>query len=215
MSFLDFLLPAKMCLICGNKKAVKYGLCSDCLHCFEFIRAPICRLCGKPLNEKYIAVNSGKCPDCMEGRIFDEARSCVVYTEEIHDFIYLFKYKGDIKLKYVFGEMMLDALRQWHPSVDVIVPVPMHRDKLKIRGFNQAVLLSEYISDKTKIPYEEYIVKSTATWAQAKLGKEKRRANIAHSFKLDDDYQSSVKGKNILIVDDILTTVATAVAASL
>jgi len=95
-------------------------------------------------------------------------------------------------------------VRDWNP--DLIVPVPVHRTKLRMRGFNQAAFLAEKLGDYTGIPVRQKLVlKIRKTKSQKKLSAVQRRKNLEEAFLVNED----VLGKRILVVDDVYTTGST------
>lgn len=208
MNFMDIIYPVRRCPLCGNK-AFKYGLCKSCLEEMEFIKDRICMVCGKPLGDNY---EGDVCPDCVGGRSFDKARSALVYNERLHDVVYLFKYKGKLDMAEPFGKMMADVLKSWNPDVDVIIPVPMHPERLAQRGYNQAYLLARVVSRISRLPLREDLVRIKHTSVQAKLDKLERFDNMKGAFCIKGG--EKICCDNVLLIDDILTTGATADAAS-
>lgn len=208
MNIIDIIYPTKECLIC-RKRAFRYGFCKDCLSNMEFIEGRICEICGKPLGQDY---SMNLCPDCMNGRIFDEARSALVYNEFLHEMIYLFKYKGKVRLAESFGQIMFDMLKKWNLDVNIIIPIPMHVERLEQRGYNQAYLLAKEISKMSGIPLKDELIKIKNTSVQAKLDRIQRIYNMRGAFSLKGE--EKIDGVNVLLVDDILTTGATVDAAS-
>lgn len=208
MNFLGALYPYKKCPLCG-RYAYKYGLCKNCLDEMEFVGDNICKICGKPLSDDYA---QDLCPDCIGGRNFDGARSVLVYNERLHDSVYLFKYRGKVDLAEPFGEMMAEVFRAWNPPVDIITPIPLHRERLKERGYNQAYLLARVVSRLVGLPLEETIVRVKHTDVQAKLDRVRRFENMLGAFSVKDE--KGIGCHNVLLIDDVFTTGATADAAS-
>lgn len=105
---------------------------------------------------------------------------------------------------------MLNMGKEITQQSDVIVPVPMHKYKLLKRGYNQAALLAMKLSSKLKIKYlPQALIKTNNTIPQAELKKDDRIKNVKNSFKVNPKFKESLKGKNILLVDDVITTGAT------
>jgi ComF family protein len=124
--------------------------------------------------------------------------------------IHRWKYQEKSHLTPLFGEWLQDALiRHWPSSFfDLIVPVPLHVKRLRRRGFNQALLLAKALSRKTGIPYGMRVLrKKKATPPQVNLSRREREREIRGAFFVKDP--SKVKGKTVLLVDDVMTTGAT------
>lgn len=212
---LDFVYPRNIfCILCEKPidKSQSYSICELCKNQIQWINTHECEKCGKPMDSLYIA---SQCPDCiLVPHSFTKAFSCVVYDDVIKGLVYKLKYKGQRYLSYHMAEIMVDKLfKQDLPAIDVIVPVPLHSQKLRQREFNQAYLLAKHIGKKTGWPVEEqHLVRVKDTQSQNKLSKEERKQNMKNAFKLDSGKQ--LKGKNILLVDDIYTTGSTLDACS-
>ncbi|TET06759.1 MAG: ComF family protein, partial [Candidatus Atribacteria bacterium] len=125
--------------------------------------------------------------------------------------IHLFKYYGEKKLAKPLGKLMVDYLLkndEFKKKVDLIIPVPLHKNDLKKRGFNQSVLLGKVIGDYFSVPVgEKVLIKKKSTPFQVNLSKKEREKNILRSFSVEKPEE--IKGKNILILDDVFTTGST------
>lgn len=105
---------------------------------------------------------------------------------------------------------MLNIGKEIIQQSDVIIPVPMHKYKLLKRGYNQSALLAMKLTSKLQIKYlPQALIKSNNTIPQAELKKDDRIKNVKNSFKVNPKFKESLKGKNILLVDDVITTGAT------
>lgn len=205
---LDVVFPPNIsCIMCGGEvnKSELY-LCDSCEAEVE-VCEKVCMFCGAPVRSetKICMVCAGK------KREFDYARAPLVYKNNVVRAVHNFKYKGNKYLAKPFAKIMLSSYNQLKDlagEFDMIIPIPLHKEKLKKRGFNQAELLAKELSLLTEIPMFKALakrVKNTAT--QTELSSKERRQNLENAFELTD--KSKVKNKNILIVDDILTTGAT------
>lgn len=141
---------------------------------------------------------------------FATARAVASYDGSLRKMIHRWKYQEKSHLAPLFGEWLQDALiRHWPSSFfDLIVPVPLHVKRLRRRGFNQALLLAKVLSRKTGIPYGMRVLrKKKATPPQVNLSRREREREIRGAFFVKDP--SKVKGKTVLLVDDVMTTGAT------
>ena len=120
-------------------------------------------------------------------------------------------YYGEKKLAKPLGKLMVDYLlknAEFKKKVDLIIPVPLHKNDLIKRGFNQSVLLGKVIGDYFSIPVRERIlIKKKLTPFQVNLPKKERGKNILRAFSVERPEE--IKGKNILILDDVFTTGST------
>jgi len=191
----DLLFP-RLCLSCEKKISQSY-LCQECEEKIVFL----------PFSDS--------CQGCSK-KIYPYQRliSATVYKEPMASLIHLFKYKNCDYLAGFLSSLMVKHLGKigFNPNkYQLITAVPLHKDKLKIRGYNQAGLLSKLLSNHFKIPFRDDIIGNTNIRpSQTKLPKQKREKNVQGIFVVKEDLQN----KNIILVDDILTTGSTASACS-
>jgi ComF family protein len=152
------------------------------------------------------------CAKCIAQPLsFDRAFSPCAYTGVIKELIHEFKYKNKPYLGKHLSKIMIDFIKEYNlplSCADLIVPVPLHNARLREREFNQAEILSTHIAEEFNLnlsPAALFRKRSTRT--QVDLKDEERFANVAGSFSINP--KVSVRGKNILLVDDVLTTGAT------
>ena len=174
------------------------------------ISGPRCMKCGRPvkMEEEY-------CEDCRKGaHHFTEGRSIFWYGEVWRQSLVRFKYYGCreygdfyAKAMSVFGKKYLE---RWKP--DLIVPVPLHPRKKRMRGFNQAAYLAERLSVLTGIPWNGHLVKKIrSTRSQKKLNAIQRRQNLKNAYQVTE----RIPGFSVLVVDDVYTTGSTADAMAM
>ncbi|MGQ9645752.1 MAG: ComF family protein [Thermodesulfobacteriota bacterium] len=138
------------------------------------------------------------------------ARALGHYEGVFQKAIHRWKYEGIVGLSPLFGEWMAAALPQyWDPKCfDLILPVPLHKERLRERGFNQALLLARELSRRTGIPYGKNILqKKRPTLPQVQLSGAERERAVRKSFHVLEG--ETLKGKTILLVDDVYTTGST------
>jgi ComF family protein len=210
-TILDLLFPEEgMCFLC-EKYDEDIGddhICEDCKEQIKFIDSHICKICGKPLEIGYIP---NKCPDCIKHpHFFATAVAAVEYEGLIKKSIYKYKYGKKAYMYKAFGHLMVQAIIDKDiKGFNVIVPVPLHRDKRVERGFNQSELLAKYISDEFDVPLDfKNLRRIKKTSVQNKLHRLQRQQNIKDAFRIKNP--NAFKDKIVLLVDDILTTGATA-----
>ncbi len=200
------MLFPRICPVC-NRIVSPFGadICTDCIQKLTFVNEPVCARCGKPLDEE-----GDLCSDCANmDHVYEKGCAALVYDEYISKSIYRFKYNGKQEFSHFYGRIMSerlgDIIKSW--NVEAIVPVPVHRSKLKKRGYNQAALIAKELSKRLKIPVNEALVIRTAdTKVQKNLGARERQNNLKGAFKVP---RNSVELNTVLIVDDIYTTGAT------
>ncbi|MEN6464922.1 MAG: ComF family protein, partial [Syntrophaceae bacterium] len=201
----DLLFPPR-CAICGTSTE-KDGFCDNCLAQVSFIGSPMCPRCGLPY-----PVEDGVdhlCGDCLKGgQHFSVARSVGIYKDNILEIVHRFKYGRKLAAGRLLGSMMADRAEGLFKirEYDVLVPVPLHKERLRHRGFNQSLLLAREISGRFDLPVDfESLRRVRDTGPQASLGGNERRDNVRGAFEA----ALSVKGKKVLLIDDVLTTGST------
>ncbi len=192
-------------------------LCQACIRGLVAVESPICDCCGLPIKSRQGLDH--RCGDCIrESKSFRIARAPLIYEQILTRVVHCFKYKGKLQLANPLAELLLTAFRLfWEPdSIDIILPVPLHIKRFRMRGFNQAYLLvrnwnaliGQYPNRPDGLQIERnLLVRAAATTPQSALGRADRAVNIKNAFDLTDP--DKVKDKRILLVDDVYTTGAT------
>lgn len=198
---LDFLFPL-ICVECGRED---FTLCADCLVKTEVRQIQECPYCHKK------NALGRTCQDCLtDGAVLDGLICLWNYQKNgaLAKLLYFYKYEGlpeyGKDLRVLFGREAADKLLM--ADYDLLTWVPMSRKKLRQRGFNQSKELALTLPG---IKAVEILEKIRKTQAQMSLNREKRLVNLQNSFKVKVDWQDSLAGKTILVVDDIATTLAT------
>ncbi len=197
-------------------------LCKTCRQQFSGIASPMCDQCGKPFVSPHGVDHL--CPQCMvQPFVFTTARAAGCYEGGLRAAIHQYKYRCVDQLAKPLGTLLWRTLLlYWHPSrIDCIVPVPLHPRRLRWRGFNQAHLLTiqwPALAQRfgMSVPRgwicPDLIQRFKYTQPQIGLKKEERNANLRNAFILRGS--RSVEGERVLLVDDVLTTGATAQACA-
>lgn len=206
MNLLDVIYPPRcpMCqaVLCPGRELV----CRECKRKLPYIREPICVSCGKPLRKE----EEEYCFDCKRrGHLFDQGISVWEYNEMVRSSIYRYKYKQKREYAGFYIEEMVKALSRkltyWRP--ELILPVPIHKSRLRQRGYNQAALLADGISAGLCIPMrEDLLIRRRKTRPQKELNVSERRNNLRQAFAVAKPLKES---GSLLLVDDIYTTGAT------
>jgi ComF family protein len=123
--------------------------------------------------------------------------------------VHAFKYSGRSDLALPLGRFLARQITM--PTVDLVVPVPLHRTRLRERGYNQARLLAQFASRCWGAPVVELLARARATRPQARLSENRREANVQGAFVVPEP--EWVDGRTLVVVDDVLTTGTTMVAA--
>jgi len=185
------------------------GLCSNCLSGIRWIKPPLCTKCGIPFLSQ--GEKNHLCGSCLDqDRFFTMSRALGYYEGPFREAIHRWKYEGKVYLSPLFGEWMArDFFQYWTIDLfDLVIPVPLHPRRLRERGFNQALLLAKELSRRTGIPYRMQVLeKRKPTIPQVSLSGREREKGVKGAFHLMNERE--VKGKGVLVVDDVYTTGAT------
>jgi len=205
----QFFLPPQ-CPCCKKfLEEGQQGFCSNCLSEIHWIEPPFCSICGIPFISKEI--ENHPCGACVtHKKYFTMARSLGTYEGSLQEAIHHWKYEGKTNLTPFFAEWMAEGVRRyWKPdSLDFLIPVPLHIQRLRERGFNQALLLVKELSRRTDIPYRKMILqKKKPTIPQVNLSGAEREKGLRGAF--DGVGMEELEGKWALLVDDVYTTGAT------
>lgn len=203
-SILNLLFPNSRCIICHSTNGVTGCLCEQCRNGLVPITDCFCPKCGKPLVNPTV-----ECRYCShDGHLFTAARAAGVYEGPMKQAVIVLKYYGRKAIARTLGDMMHGVFKRSEFSVQAIVPVPLSRARLKARGYNQAELLARRVSELSGVNMVNGLVRETDTISQTYLSRTQRLKNLEGAFKLTDT--ADFKGKNVLLIDDTMTTGATA-----
>jgi len=205
-----FFLPPQCCC-CGDfLEEGQREICPGCLSGVRRIAPPFCTICGNPFLSP--ETENHPCGACLKKeRYFTEARAVGYYEGSLQGAIHRWKYEGKAHLTTLLGQWMAEGLnRYWARSrFNLLIPVPLHVERLRERGFNQALLLVKEISWRTGIPYGKRILrKGRSTSPQVSLSGPEREKEVKGAFSVIEG--EKVEAKSILLVDDVYTTGATA-----
>jgi ComF family protein len=205
----QFFLPPQ-CPCCEKfLEKGEQGFCSNCLSKIRWIEPPFCSICGIPFISQ--EVENHPCGTCATHRkYFTMARAWGAYEGSLQEAIHRWKYEGKTHLTPFFAEWMAEKLNcYWgHDPLDLLIPVPLHAQRLRERGFNQVLLLVKELSRRTGIPYQKTILrKKKATLPQVNLSGTEREKGLKGAFQVTG--KKELEGKSVLLVDDVYTTGAT------
>jgi ComF family protein len=224
-SLFTLLFPAS-CRICEQpiEAITAVPVCPDCLQAPRPYAGIECAWCGRFLATEAGLHGTLRCGVCRRAATergarrelfaFEQARSFGSYEGTLRALVQRFKYDGYRPLAKPLGRLLLNATeRLAEQTFDLVVPVPLHRKRQRQRGFNQAELLAVEVARARKIPLGvKDCVRVRDTPPQAGLRAAERRKNVAGAF--DVPQPERVRGRRVLLIDDVLTTGATAGACA-
>jgi ComF family protein len=202
------------CVACGAATADVQGLCAGCWGRIGFITAPYCERLGTPF-----AIDLGgplHSPAAIaDPPVFGRARAVCRYDDVARELVHKFKYGDRMELGVALGRMMGLAGAHLLDEADVLVPIPLHRVRIWTRRFNQAAVLARIIGQPRKLPVaSRTLVRVKHTRPQVGLSRPQRADNLQGAFRVADGGRAAIEGRRVLLIDDVLTTGATANAAS-
>lgn len=200
---LNILFPNDItCIFCDNDIPSGY-ICDNCYKQHLFNEGNRCQICDSPIKEGNIV-----CDHCQRiKRFYSKCYSPLNYSGNVRKSILKFKSDGAKYLAKPFAKFIADKLAVEEVEFDVIVPVPSHKKTIKERGYNPARVLADELSLLTNKPVKDVLYKTFYTQKQKMLNFQQRQTNLENSITLLD--KSAINGKNVLIIDDIITTSAT------
>lgn len=204
---LDFLIPPA-CSICNQAVDETATLCPDCFGEIKFITPPYCKICGRPF--EFDIMGECVCAECLKKRpLFLQARSAVQYNDMSKKILLPFKHADRLDLVPLMVKLMRRAADELMPDADVIIPVPLHWSRRLKRQYNQSALLVGKLAKLYHKTFSPCVLKRTrATPSQGHLSPDERKRNVTGAFVVAKP--ELVAGKRVLLVDDVLTTGATA-----
>ncbi len=208
---LDFVYPPYCCL-CGSRlQEGERVVCEDCWEKVKPLQGPFCPKCGYPIKPDVEG-----CLMCQQrGWSFHRVGVLSNFQSPVQQLVHLLKYKGKRSVGTRLGAMLSQVLQdrpQWQ-GADLIIPVPLHKSRLRERGYNQSLLVAKALSEKLQKPLRpELLMRKRNTRSQTKLDVAQRVENVSGAFQVN--HPEEIWGRRIILVDDVITTGATADACS-
>lgn len=209
----DFIFPKK-CFCCGEY-IDENKLCYKCWKKLNFISKPCCNICSYPF--EFEEDEEAICGACIANKPeYNKAISIFRYDLGAREIIHKFKYEDKLQILDYLTDLLNNSISHYAHEIDVITIVPLAKMKLLKRGYNQAALLAMKLAQRHKFLYlPELLIRRKNNISQVSLKKEKRLKNVKNNFAINNSYVNLIKGKNILLIDDVITTGATVNECSL
>ncbi len=209
----DLLLPS-VCIVCRDRIDGHGLLCAGCWSRIDFIAPPLCDRLGIPL--PYDAgTPSLSAAAIANPPVYDRARAVARYDGVMRDLIQNFKYRDRHEGVPMFGRWLAHAGAELLRDADLILPVPLYASRLWTRRFNQSALLAQGVARLTGVPLDCFVLQRVRrTASQVGLSAQQRQRNVAGAFKVNPKKLAQLRGKRVIVIDDVVTTGATAEACA-
>lgn len=205
------LIYPRRCPICDEIIGKNKLICDICKDKLTVIKEPSCMKCGKPLH-----VDTEFCFDCSRRKHY-YVRGCAMwlYDANMKASIRKFKFFGKKEYADYYAKGMMSLFKSMinDYQIEAVVPVPIHKKKYNIRGYNQASVLAKKlvdVSESSVLIIDDLLIRSINTLPQKELNDIERKKNLEKAFSIDKKSQDKYKNiKNVLLIDDIYTTGST------
>ncbi len=203
------------CPGCAAATADPHALCPSCWSRMRLIERPFCQRLGIPFALDHGTGTLISPRALADPPVFARARAVALYDGTARDLVHRLKYNDRLDLAAVLARMMASAGRELLSETDCLVPIPLHYLRLWRRRFNQSAVLARGIGAIAQRPSDPgLLARVKATRSQVGLSRSARAANLQGAFRVPDAARPRLQGRRILLIDDVLTTGATANAAS-
>jgi ComF family protein len=204
------------CINCRQATETANALCADCWALVRFIERPFCERLGTPFavdlgSEGLISPEAAASPP-----VFARARAVALFEDgPVRELVHRLKYYDRMELAKPLGAWMARAGKDILAEADLLVPVPLHRRRLAARKFNQAQALAAAISAQCGVPSGPLVLeRMKPTLPQTGLSRTQRALNMQGALRVAEGMASRIEGRAIVLIDDVMTSGATANAAS-
>lgn len=209
----DVIMPP-VCLVCRAPIGGHDALCAHCWRDIDFIRPPLCDRLGLPLpyDTGGVAISAAAAADPPA---YDRARAVAAHGGAMRTLVHALKFHDRHDVRRLLGRWLVDAGRELIGDAEFVVPVPLARRRLLARRFNQSAILAHEVARLAQLRYEPMLLERIrATTSQVGLSRGQRQRNVAGAFAVPARYAGGVRGRKILLVDDVITTGSTVAACA-
>ncbi len=212
---LDTLLPPQ-CPACGEVVEAAGTLCGPCWRRVDFLGPPQCSACGLPFEFDPGLPGDILCGACIRAHPpYARARSVMVYSDFSRRIVLAFKHADRTDIAPALGRWLVRAGAELIADADLIAPVPLHWTRLFARRYNQAALLAGVVGGLSGVAVvQDLLLRRRRTPAQVRMGWAARRRNVRGAFEVHPARRNALQGNRVLLIDDVLTTGATASACA-
>lgn len=191
------------CLLCADPGWKTFDLCQTCFESLPWLNGG-CQQCGLPLSGSHLQL----CGRCLSRRPwYDQTKALWHYHAPVCNLLAALKFKGHVSIARTMGEIMADRIDSGTDRPDCLLPVPLHTQRYRQRGFNQALEIGRPLSSRTRIPLRpELCRRIQPTKPQTQLNAKARRRNLKNAFRIE----GKVENLYIAVIDDVMTTGTTA-----
>jgi ComF family protein len=213
-SLFTTLFPAE-CRICGDllQNISRLPVCDDCLDKISRFNSPQCRICGEPFSSTFAEQAEFVCILCQNDKPrYVRAVAYGPYEAGLRDLIHLLKYHSVRSAEATLAEYLATVINSLLPDAGeqaILVPVPLHPSKIGQRGFNQAEQLALAASRRCAATLQvrpDFLKRTRPTISQTGLSQNQRKENIRGAFLVPPNCLADLRGRNIILVDDVFTT---------
>ncbi|MBL8101326.1 MAG: ComF family protein [Anaerolineales bacterium] len=194
---LDLLFPP----VCGGCGKQGSSWCVDCQKRVNILEGILCEICGLPQDKP------GVCPTCFaEKPHFRALRAWAVFSDPVRPALHRLKYRRDVSMGDAFAAQMVPFVKALNWQIDLVIPIPLGRQRLKERGYNQVGMIAKPLALALGMRYAPNgLMRRKETRSQVGLTRNERKANVRNAFQAG----TGVNGKSVLIMDDVSTTGST------